>query len=129
MAWSYDPSQLASSELYQVRAEIQDTNVNNQMLLDEEITYAISVERNMWAAAARCSEMIGRRLLMKADVKLGRSMQVIYTKAAEQYFSQARLLRCKSMGTVAPYVGGMTIADKQSIEQDGALVAPNFTKT
>lgn len=129
MAWTYDPSQLNTNELYQVRMEIQDTNVNNQMLLDEEIQHAINTERNVWAASARCCEMIARRLLMKADVKLGRSMQVIYSKAAEQYFAMARMLRCKAMGTVVPYVGGMAIADKQSIGQDSALVAPNFTKT
>lgn len=128
MAWTYDPSKLATSELMQVRAEIQDTNVNNQQLLDEEILYALSVERNMWAAAARCSEMLGRRLLMRADVKLGRSMQVIYTKAATQFFMQARMLRCKANGSVAPYVGGMTMADKQTIETDSSLLAPKFTK-
>lgn len=128
MAWTYDPSKLTTSTLYQVRAEIQDTNVNNQMLLDEEINYALSVERNMWAAAARCSEMIGRRFLMRADVKLGRSMQVLYAKSAKQFFDQARMLRCKANGSVAPYVGGMKVSDKETIETDSSLIAPQFTK-
>jgi hypothetical protein len=129
MPWTYDPSQLPTSTLYQVRAEIQDTNINNQMLLDEEINYAISSERNMWSAAARCCEMIARRLLMKADPKLGRAMQVVYSKAAMQYFGMARMLRSKAMGTVAPYVGGMTVNDKETIGEDSSLVAPMFSKT
>lgn len=56
-------------------------------------------------------------------------MQVIYSKAAEQYWNRARMLRSKAMGSVAPYVGGMTVNDKENISDDISLVAPNFTKT
>jgi hypothetical protein len=127
--WSYDPADLASTEKDTIRLEIGDTDSNNWLLSDEEINYAISQERNFWAAAARCAEMAASALLRKADPKLGRSMQVIYSKAAEQYWNRARMLRSKAMGSVAPYVGGGTVADKQSIDQDSSLVAPQFTKT
>lgn len=127
--WSYDPSDLATSEKDQIRIEIGDTDSNNWLLSDEEINYAITQERNFWAAAARCAEMAATYILRKADPKLGRSMQVVYSKAAEQYWNRARMLRCKAMGTVAPYVGGMEIADKDSIGEDSSLVAPSFTRT
>lgn len=129
MPFSYDPSQLATNQVYQVRAEIQDTDPQDPQLLDEEIAWALSQERNFWAASARCAEQIGRKVLRKADVKLGRSMQVIYTKMADQWFGMARKLRAKAMGTVVPYVGGMTLADKLTIAQDSTIVAPMFTKT
>lgn len=127
--WSYDPTDLATSSKDRIRIEIGDTDSNNWLLSDEEINYALTQERNFWAAAARCAEMAASYLLRKADPKLGRSMQVIYSKAAEQYWTRARMLRCKAMGTVAPYVGGMTISDKQTIDEDTSLVAPQFTKT
>jgi hypothetical protein len=129
MPFSYNPSELATNEVYQVRAELQDTDPKDQQLQDEEIAYALTQERNFWAGCARCAEMIGRRILRQADVRLGRSMQVQYTKMAEQYFNMARMLRSKAMGTVAPYVGGMLAADKLTIGQDSGLVAPMFTKT
>lgn len=127
--WSFNPTDLATNEKDAIRLEIGDTDSTNWLLADEEITYAISQERNFWAAAARCAEMAGRSLLRKADPKLGRSMQVIYSKAAQQYFDMAKGLRAKAMGSVAPYVGGMTITDKETIANDPTLVAPMFTKT
>ncbi len=129
MPWSYDPSQLATSALYQVRAEVQDTDPRDQQLQDEEIMYAISVERNLWSAAARCAEMIGRRLIRRADVRLGRSMQIAYTRAAQQYLDMAKALRCKALGTTPPFVGGMSVTDKNAYNQDTDLLAPLFTKT
>lgn len=127
--WSYDATDLATSEKDAIRLEIGDVDSNNWLLSDEEINYAITQERNFWAAAARCAEMAGRALLRKADPKLGRSMQIIYSKMALQYFDQARMLRCKANGSVAPYVGGSNVSDKETIAQDSSLVAPLFTKT
>ncbi len=128
MSWTYDPTQLSTNEVYAVRLEIGDVDPQNQQLADEEITYAIGQERNLWAASARCCEMIYRVVLRKADVRLGRNMQVIYTKMAQQYLDMARALRCKAMGTVVPYVGGMNVADKQTIADNDSLVAPAFTR-
>ena len=127
--WSYNPTDAGTSEKDAIRLEIGDTDSNNWLLADEEINYAITQERNFWAAAARCAEIAARSILRKADPKLGRSMQVIYTKAALQYYDMARRLRCKAMGTVVPYIGGMNINDKENIGTDSSLVAPMFTKT
>ncbi len=129
MAWTYNSDQLATSERYQVRLEISDTDPQNQQLQDEEIDYALTQERNMWSAAARCAEMIGRRVLGKADVRLGRSMMVTYTKMAEQWFVMAKCLRAKALGTTPPFVGGMSASDKIAYNQDTDLLAPLFTKT
>lgn len=126
--WSYNPAELATNEIYQIRAEIQDSDSQNQRLQDEEIAYAISTERNMWCAAARCSEMISRAYLAKADVKLGRAMMVTYTKMADQYKTMACELRRKSLGTIIPYAGGTLILDKVAIAQDSSLVGPAFTR-
>ncbi len=129
MGWSYNAAELDTNEVYQVRAEIQDTDPQDQQLQDEEIQYAINQERNKWGAAARCAEMIGRRVLRKADVRLGRQMMVTYTKMAEQWFDMAKLLRAKAMGTVVPFVGGMSVSDKIAYNQDTDILAPLFTKT
>lgn len=129
MTWTYSLSDLATSEKDQIRLEVADTDINNQLLQDEEILQAISVESNFWGASARCAEMISRIFLRKADIRLGRMMMVTYTKMAEQYLMMAKDLRKKGLGTVAPYIGGAYIADKIAIAQNSGLVAPQFTKT
>ena len=126
--WTYDPSQLSSNPVYQVRFELQDTDPNNQRLQDEEIVYALSVENNLWGGAARCAETISRGYLAKSDVKLGRAMTVAYTKMAQQYADMASRLRKKALGTVVPYVGGIYVAGKIAIANNGALVQPAFTR-
>jgi hypothetical protein len=113
----------------QVRAEIQDVDVNNQLLSDQEITYFGTVESNFWGAAARSAEVVARGFLRKADIKLGRAMQITYSKMAEQYFAMAKVLRMKALGARVPWVGGMSVSDKLAYLQDQDIVASLFTKT
>lgn len=113
----------------QVRSEISDTDVNAQLLSDEQINYYGSVENTFWGCAARCAEVIGRGFLRKADVKLGRAMQITYSRAAQQWFDMAVRLRRKAMATVVPWVGGMSVTDKWLYLQDADIVASLFTKT
>lgn len=129
MTWTWDPDQLATSQLMQVRAEIQDVDVNNQLLSDQEIDYFGTVESNFWGAAARCAEVVARGFLRKADVKLGRAMQITYSKMAQQYFDMAKVLRMKALGARVPWVGGMSVADKVLYLQNPDIVAALFTKT
>lgn len=129
MTWTYNVAQLATSELYQVRLEIQDTDSTNELLQDEEIDRALSVESNFWGAAARCCEILARRFLAKADVRLGRALAVTYSKMAEQYAAMATSLRGKAIaGTAAPWVGGMLVSDKEMYREQTNLVQPIFAR-
>ncbi len=127
--WTYDATDLATSEKDQIRLLVGDTDSGAWLLADQEITFAISEERNTWAAAARCAEMIGFLFARKVDTKLGRNMQIVYSKTAQQYFKLAQWLRAKSLGTVTPWVGGMSVSDKVAYNQNTDIVAPLFTKT
>lgn len=127
--YSWNPNDLATNEKDALRFELQDTDSGNWLLADQEYAYAIQVERNYWAAAARCAEVIARGFLRKQDVKLGRSLQIAYAKAAEQYFAMAQTLRRKSLGTIIPFSGGMSKTVKFTYQQDTDLVKPAFTRT
>lgn len=129
MTFTWNPALLATSQLQQVRAELQDIDAANPLLTDEEINYFGTVEMNFWSTAARSAEVIARGFLRKADVKLGRAMQIWYTKMAEQYVAMASGLRAKAMGTQVPWVGGMSVGDKLLYLQNGDIVAALFTKT
>lgn len=130
MTWTYDLTDLATSERDQIRLEIGDVvqRTDGLTLADEEIAQAVSVEGNFWGAAARCCELLATRFLQKADIRLGRSLMVQYTTTATQFNGRAKQLRQKDLGTVVPYVGGMKVADKQAYEQDATLVQPMFAR-
>ena len=98
--WTYDASDLASSEKDQIRLLTGDTDSQAWLLADQEIEFAISESRNVWAAAAQCAENIGFLFTRRVDVKLGRSMQIAYSKTAAQYFALAKWLRAKSMASI-----------------------------
>lgn len=130
MAWSYNPAALATSEKDQVRLEIGDTDETAQLLSDEEINHAISVESNNWGAAARCCEIIARSYLRKADVRIGRGgTSITYTQQAQQYQDMATALRKRAIAMHAPWAGGRSKSDKASLAQDTDAVQPIFTKT
>lgn len=127
--WTYDPSQLATSELFRVRFEIADTDANAPLLVDAEVNQAISVERNQWGAAARCCEVISRNFLRKADVRIGRGGTTLtYSVAAKQYAEMATAFRKRANGMVAPWTGGTSVDDKNTLASDDSLVQPLFTK-
>lgn len=126
--WSYNAADVQTNEKDAVRLEIGDTDSGNWLLADQEILAAIALERNFWCAAARAAEMAAFSLLRKADPKLGRSMQIVYTKMAAAYTERAVWLRRKSLGTVAPYFGGVNIADKVAIATNNAVTQPSFER-
>lgn len=128
MTWSYDVTDLATSEKDQIRLEVGDTDERAQLLQDEEILQAIAVEGNFWNAAARCAELIGRLFLRRVDTRLGRSMMVTYSKTADAYFAMAARLRQKGLGTRVPWAGGMSVADKIAYQQDASIVQPAFAR-
>ncbi|HKS90704.1 MAG TPA: hypothetical protein VJQ83_02155 [Tepidiformaceae bacterium] len=129
MAWTYVVSDLATSEKDQIRLEIQDTDTNAQLLQDEEITQAISVEANFWGACARCCEIVARNFLRKADVRVGRGGTMLnYSVAAKQYFDMATAFRKRAIAMNAPWTGGTSISDKLALADDSDTVQPLFTK-
>lgn len=131
MTWSYDVSDLSTSEKDQIRLEIGD-NVDGQTvtLADEEIQQAISAEGTFWGAAARCAEQLSRKFLRMADVRVGRGgTSLVYSTAAKQYADMAAALRKKSASIAAPWAGGTSISAKTTLAQQTDTVQPIFTKT
>lgn len=118
-----------TTDLDKVRLEIADTDSTAQLLQDDEITYFISQEANLWGAAARCCERIARQFLRKADVRIGRGGTTLnYSTAAKQYQDMAAALRKRANATNAPWAGGRSVSDKESLAEDESLVQPIFRK-
>jgi len=119
-----------TSDLDKLRLEIADTDVNAQLLQDDELNFILSVESNHWGASARACEIISRSFLRKADVRIGRGGTTLtYTTAAKQYAEMATAFRKRASGMHAPWSGGRSISEKESLAADPDAVQPLFTKT
>jgi len=119
-----------TTDLDKVRLEVGDTDSTAQLLADDEINYLITQERNLWGAAARCCEVISRNFLRKADVRIGRGGTTLtYSVAAKQYAEMATAFRKRANGMNAPWAGGRSVDEKNTLAQDPSLVQPLFTKT
>lgn len=123
MAWTYsgDPQ---TSDKDMVRFEIGDTDSTDQLVSDEEITYALSVEPSILAAAARCCESLARKFARQIDYRLG--PQYVYASQRAKAFAElAAELRARASLGSGMYVGGI---DRQEHLKDRGLRQPAFKK-
>jgi len=126
MTWTYtDPS---TSDRDAVRFLVGDTDTSDQQVTDEEIAYAISSEGSVKTAAAFVCRTIAAkyaRFVDKSvgDLKLSYSQrQTAYIKLAEKFESDS------SISNAAPYAGGISRADKETVETDDDRVDPRFRR-
>ena len=124
MTWTY--SSPASGDRDKVRTYIGDTDTNDQLLSDEQITYALEEEASIRAAAALAAEWIAALFSRKADKSVG-DLSIAYTRRAEQYMALAARLRSRSARVVLPYFGGISQTAKDTREADTDRVKPAFT--
>mgnify|MGYP001553039507 CR=1 FL=1 len=125
MAYSGDPS---SSETDEVRFLIGDTDTSNEILTDAEIDYTINDKGSVSAAAVACAEAIAAQYAKKADKSVG-DLKISYSKLYDTYIKLANRLKQKaSLKLGKPYAGGISIEDKESVEEDTDRVQPRFER-
>lgn len=104
MVWTYSGDPLVSDQ-DAIRFEIGDTDEDDQLLQDEEIRYALKVEDTILAAAARCCEVIARKLSRDTDYRLGPAY-VYASQRARAFMELAAELRRRAGSGSGMYVGG-----------------------
>jgi hypothetical protein len=126
MSWNYSGDPAASNK-DAVRFEIGDTTYEDQLLTDEEILFALSVEGSIIAAAARCCETLARKYAREADYTLG-PQSVKASQRGKAFLEMSTALRKKasilSQGN-GLYVGGV---DPLEYQKDVDLVQPAFKR-
>ena len=125
MAWSYGDPRTSTKDA--VRFEVQDTNPQAQLLTDEEVLFALTVEgvnspegstqSEVLEAAAHCMEALSRRFAALADRQSG-TLKIGSTKHAEVYAERAAELRLRAQELHAPYAGGISRSEKQAQAQN-----------
>jgi hypothetical protein len=126
MTWSYsgDPSANKNDE---VRFHCGDTNTSNQLASDEEISYTLTKEPNVYRAAALVCDAIALRLgnEMDSEGETGFKAKEKY----DQYRQKAEDLRAQAKSSgVKLFAGGISQADRDSRRKDTDRIQPVFTR-
>ena len=127
MTWAYsgDPSVSTKDE---VRFLIGDTDTTDQQISDEEITYAIANAGSTKLAAAIVARAIAAKYARFVSKSVG-DLSIQYAQRQQHYHDLADILQAEgNLVSVAPYAGGISVADKTAQESDTDRVLPSFTK-
>ncbi len=130
MSWSYSGNP-ASSPLDEVRFLIGDTNPDSQQLSDEEINYNITIvsgpsppATGNFLAAAYSAGMIAATYARSVDKSVG-DLSISYGNRYKQFQTLSNSLKQRATFAGVPvYVGGISIADKETNKNDADLIQP-----
>lgn len=113
----------------QVRFIIQDTQENDQLLLDGEITWLLSQYGNdCYQTSIRACEMIMTKFARLCDESVGQ-VKITYSQKVEAYTKMQAMLRERlAIENTGVFAGGIYKVDKMTNRQDRGLVKPDFTK-
>lgn len=126
MTWTYDLTTIATAPVAQVRLLVGDTDSNDELLQDEEITYVIGIERGTYYAAARCCEIIASLYGRKVTTAVG-DLKVSAEKKYEHYIELSAMLRRRAaLGDAQPQAPAISISQKDTNRGDTDLVVPAF---
>jgi hypothetical protein len=127
MTWSYNPSDLSSSQKDQIRMLIGDTNASTPQLQDEEIAYLATLRPNIYGAASDCCRALAAKYSSMSTESAGDS-KITYSDISKAYARQAIAFASTAAagGAGLPYAGGISQNDKQTQESDTDRVSPQF---
>lgn len=135
MSWSYSATDLntttASGRLNSVRLLVGDTDTNDQLVQNEEITFALGqTGDNIYYAAAWVCRSIAAKFSRMVDTQLDGALSANYSDRAKQYQqlavqveNQGKKTSGKSLGVFA---GGISNSDMSVANQDSDRVKPAF---
>ena len=126
MTWSYQDTMPRAID--KVRFYVGDTSSSDQLLSDEEITFALSeAGGNVRQAASLCATRKAAEWSKLADLKEGQ-LSISYSQRSKQMLTIADAIIDSSvtLDPAVPFAGGVFVADKVSVEQDTSLVEPSF---
>ena len=125
MTWTYDGNPQANTK-DEVRYLVGDTDTTDQQVSDEEITYQLAENPNVYRAAAEVCLALSLKYARQVQTTVG-TYSASFQQRSEAYKALYADLRRKAARRAASvYVGGISQADKSTVEQDADRVVPYF---
>ena len=126
MTWSYLSTAPGTSDRSWIRLRTGDNTSGDELLQDEEIDALLTQEGNKFMAGAMAAETIGAQFARRADKTIGR-LRTAISQASLAHFRLAGRLRMEGGMRVSPVAGGISVSDKETVEQDTDRVVPSFS--
>lgn len=125
--WSYshDP---ATSDKDAVRFLIGDTNSDDKLLSDAEVTYTLSTEGSVLQAAINCLQNLIVVFSRQVDGSKKEGSQALSQKVQSFRTALDSLLERQAMGALNIFAGGISRTQKSTECSDTDRVPPVFTK-
>jgi spermidine/putrescine-binding protein len=125
VSWSYNLALAADKD--KVRLLIGDTNSADQQLQDEELLFLIAQRGDVNLAAVDACRALHAKYARQVDTT-NLSLSVGASKRAEAYKLLAETLETKASSLVGAemFVGGISIAGKETLDSNTDAVQPNF---
>ncbi len=125
-SWTYgDPS---SSDLYLVRAMIGDTDQDDQLISDEEITAFLTLTSSVWDAASMCATRIAADFDRSAtELEVG-DLRVAYADRSTGFRQLAAWFRDNKLANVFAGIaaGGLSKSARATILANTDLYHPTI---
>jgi len=118
----------ATSNIDYVRFLIGDTDPDDFLLVNSEISGLLSLYGGPVAASIVACESLAAKFSRLCDEEVGDVRVDLSQKAANFLKLAVRLRQQQAIGSPIPFAGGILVDDKQSNAGDITLVKPRFTK-
>jgi len=122
LTWTYDGDPSANDR-DAVRFLSGDTDTTDQLVTDEEIAWLLTENPNVYSAAAEACRAIASAFARFSDKSVG-DISESASQKAEAYTKRADDLEAGIM--VIPSFGGLSISEKETLDQDTDAVQPSF---
>lgn len=132
MTWTYTDPQTNTRDQVRYLAG-QTSTADAELTSDEEIAWVLTSEGNTYLAAALVCEALASRYATRAVEKKIGAMTISYggrsVDRGQAFLTKAVALRRRAaLGSVAPFSGGVSVADKQTRTLDGDRPETAFAK-
>jgi hypothetical protein len=127
MTFTYTPG--AATDLDDIRSAIGDTvstAKEAERLEDEEITRLLATSGSLAAAKIACARALLAKIARRATDRTIGGLRLSYAQRADALRDLIRDLESAITTAVAPYCGGISVADVEAVESQDDRVAPDF---
>jgi hypothetical protein len=126
MAFTYDSDLLSTSELYQIRLEIGDTNEYEFFLEDAEIQWVMDRESSFYSRCSKCCDLIVAKLSKEVDYTSGAVSEKL-SQLIDRYKCLKSELSARGSGSY-PWMRSISVSDKETNEADTDRTKPFFKR-
>ena len=106
---------------------VGDTDTNEQQLTDEEVNFWIDNSGGTMFAAAKCCRSLAAEYARRVDKSIGPA-SIAVSQRQQHYADLGDYWQQQAATFIAiePYAGGISVSDKQTIDEDSDRVTPAF---